>query len=108
MSRAYYNDFNPFACEWLRNLMAADLIPAGDVDGRSIKDVTPGDLSGYTQCHFFAGIAGWSLALRLAGFPDLECWTGSCPCQPFSAAGGRKGTADERHLFPVWFNLIRQ
>ncbi|MGO9270262.1 MAG: DNA cytosine methyltransferase [Terriglobia bacterium] len=108
MNRAYYNDFDPFVCEWLRNLIAAGHIPEGDVDGRSITEVDPGDLAGYTQCHFFAGIAGWSLALRLAGVPDLECWTGSCPCQPFSAAGGRKGTADERHLFPVWFNLIRQ
>jgi len=34
---------------------------------------------------FFAGIGGWSRALRLAGWPDdRPVWTGSCPCQPFS------------------------
>ncbi|MGA0447747.1 MAG: DNA cytosine methyltransferase, partial [Pseudohongiellaceae bacterium] len=35
-------------------------------------------------------------------------WTGSPPCQPFSVAGKRKGTDDERHLWPVWFNLVRE
>ena len=24
----------------------------------------PNDLAGFTQCHFFAGIGGWSYALR--------------------------------------------
>ena len=35
-------------------------------------------------------------------------WTGSCPCQPYSAAGKGKGAADERDLWPVWFRLIRE
>lgn len=104
---AYYNEIDPFAAEWLRNLMDAGEIPAGDVDTRSIKDVKPDDLDGYTQCHFFAGIGGWSLALRLAGWPDdVPIWTGSCPCQPFSRVGRRKGTADDRHLWPDFRRLI--
>ena len=62
---------------------------------------------GYTQCHFFAGIGGWSYALRLAGWPDdRPVWTGSCPCQPFSGAGLGLGTADERHLWPEIARLI--
>jgi DNA (cytosine-5)-methyltransferase 1 len=105
--RAYYNDFEPFVCEWLRNLIKAGLIPDGDVDNRSIRDVRPEDLRGYTQCHFFAGIGGWAYALRLAGWPDdREVWTGSCPCQPFSAAGKQKGLEDDRHLWPEWYRLI--
>jgi DNA (cytosine-5)-methyltransferase 1 len=109
MPRAYYNEHDPFAAEWLRNLIRAELIAPGDVDERSIEDVLPSDLTGYTQCHFFAGIGGWSYALRLSGWPDdRPVWTGSCPCQPFSAAGQRKGTADERHLWPAWFHLIEQ
>ena len=109
MTRAYYNEIDPYAAEWLRNLIMVDLIAPGDVDTRSIEDVTPEDLSGYTQCHFFAGIGGWSLALRLAGWPDdRPVWTGSCPCQPFSAAGQRAGVADERHLWPAWQWLIEQ
>lgn len=105
---AYYNEFDPFAAAWLRQLIRAGLIAAGDVDERSIKDVHPDDLRGYTQCHFFAGIGGWSYAARLAGWSDERpLWTGSCPCQPFSAAGKGGGTDDPRHLWPDFFRLIR-
>lgn len=105
----YYNEFDPQAAQWLRNLIASGLIPAGDVDERSIEDVRPNDLRGYTQCHFFAGIGGWPLALDLAGWPrDRPVWTGSCPCQPFSSAGRGDGFADQRHLWPAWFHLIRE
>lgn len=103
----YYNEIEPYAAEWLRNLIAAGLIAPGDVDTRSIEDVRPDDLRGYEQCHFFAGIGGWSYALRLVGVPDdRRIWTGSCPCQPFSAAGKGTGFADERHLWPAFFHLI--
>jgi DNA (cytosine-5)-methyltransferase 1 len=105
---AYYNEIEPFAVEWLRNLIAAGHLPAGDVDTRSIADVRADDLVGYGQCHFFAGIGGWALAARLAGWPDdRELWTGSCPCQPFSVAGKGAGTDDERHLWPHQFRLVR-
>jgi DNA (cytosine-5)-methyltransferase 1 len=105
---AYYNEIDPYAAQWLRNLIAGGHIAPGDVDERSILDVKPDDLRGYTQCHFFAGIAGWSLALRLSLWPDERpVWTGSCPCQPFSAAGKGKASGDERHLWPHWFELIR-
>ena len=105
---AYYNEFDPYAAQWIRNLIAARLIPAGDVDERSITEVEASDLSSYSQCHFFAGIAGWALAARLAGWPDdRELWTGSPPCQPFSVAGKQRAQDDERHLWPHYFRLIR-
>ena len=91
---AYYNEHDPKAAAWLRELIQAGEIPAGDVDERSIVEVQPADLARYTQCHFFAGIGGWSYALRLAGWPtDRPVWTGSCPCQPFSSAGKSGGGA---------------
>ncbi|MBR0676656.1 DNA cytosine methyltransferase [Roseomonas alkaliterrae] len=106
---AYYNDNEPFVAEWLRRLIAAGHLPAGDVDERSICDVRADDLKGYSQCHFFAGIGGWPLALRMAGWPDdRPVWTGSCPCQPLSSAGQRKGHADERHLWPAFFRIIAE
>ncbi|MDP9572409.1 UNVERIFIED_ORG: DNA (cytosine-5)-methyltransferase 1 [Agrobacterium larrymoorei] len=105
---AYYNEFDPYAAQWLRNLIAKNLIAPGDVDERSIVDVQPDDLKSYTQCHFFAGIGGWSLAARLAGWPDdRPLWTGSCPCQPFSVIGKHEGEDDERHLWPTFFSLLR-
>ncbi len=107
-ARAYYNEIDPYAAQWLRNLIEGGHIAPGDVDERSIVDVRPADLVGYTQCHFFAGIGGWSYAARLAGWPDDKpLWTGSCPCQPFSVAGKQEGQADERHLWPILFDLIR-
>ncbi len=104
----YYNELSPYCCAWLRNLIGAGLLPPGEVDERPIQEVQPEDLSEFAQCHFFAGIGGWPLALRLAGWPDARpIWTGSCPCQPFSVAGRRKGTSDTRHLWPDFFRLIR-
>lgn len=105
---AYYNEIDPAAVAVLRELIARDVIAPGDVDNRSIKDVSPDELSGYTQCHFFAGGGLWSVAARLAGWPDdRELWTGSCPCQPYSAAGKGLGANDPRHLWPDFHRLIR-
>lgn len=108
-SYAYYNEIDPFAAAWIRELIKKNLIASGEVDERSIIDVAPSDLMGFTQCHFFAGVAVWSYALRQAGWPDSKpVWTGSCPCQPFSSAGKGKGFKDERHLWPEFYRLISQ
>lgn len=105
----YINEIDPYCAQWLQNLMDADILPRGHIDTRSIEDVTPDDLAGYTQHHFFAGLGGWIYALDLAGWPrDRPVWTGSCPCQPFSSAGKSSGFADERHLWPAWHHLIAQ
>lgn len=104
---AFYNEIDPYAAQWLRNLIAAGHIAPGVVDERSIEDISPDELSEFTQCHFFAGVGAWSLALRRAGWPDdRPVWTGSCPCQPFSAAGQGAGFTDARHLWPSFAWLI--
>jgi DNA (cytosine-5)-methyltransferase 1 len=106
---AYYNEYDPKAAAWLRELIKQGQIANGVVDERSIEDVTPNELTDFTQCHFFAGIGVWSYALRRAGWDDdRPVWTGSCPCQPFSAAGKGAGFADERHLWPAFHHLISQ
>jgi DNA (cytosine-5)-methyltransferase 1 len=104
---AYYNEFDPHAAAWLRELIKQGHIADGDVDDRDMREVSADELKGYTQHHFFAGIGGWSLALRIAGWDDSRpVLTGSPPCQPFSTAGQRKGAADERHLAPTWLELV--
>ena len=109
MMDAYYNEFDPFAAAWLRELQKNNLISGGCVDERSIADIVAKDIEGIRRVHFFAGIGGWDYALSLAGWPEeVPVWTGSCPCQPFSSAGKRRGTTDERHLWPVFAKLIDQ
>jgi DNA (cytosine-5)-methyltransferase 1 len=105
----YYNENSPQEVGWLRELIRLGRIPPGDVDDRSIEDVVPSEIKGYTQHHFFAGIGGWSYALELAGWPRKQpVFTGSCPCQPFSKAGSGGGFSDKRHLWPAWFHIIRE
>jgi DNA (cytosine-5)-methyltransferase 1 len=102
-----YNENDAFAASWLRELISAGELPEGHVDERSIEELGPGEIP--ATAHFFAGIGGWPYALELAGWPsDAPVWTGSCPCQPFSAAGRRGGHEDARHLWPVWFGLIEK
>ena len=105
--KAYYNEIDDYCCGWLSNLMDAGHITQGKIDDRSIVDVRPDDVRGYERVHFFAGIGGWDYALSLSGYSGLV-WTGSCPCQPFSAAGKGKSADDERHLWPAWFSLVRE
>jgi len=109
VNRVYYNEWDKFCVQWLKNLIADGQLPDGDVDDRDIREIQARDLAGYTQCHFFAGIGGWPLALRLAGWPDdRPVWTGSVPCQPLSVAGKQRGHADERHLWPAFHRLIAE
>ena len=51
---AFYNEIDPFAAAWLRELIKAGQIAPGVVDERSIEDIKPKDLDGFSQCHFFS------------------------------------------------------
>lgn len=106
---AYYNEFDPRAAAWLRQLIKNGLIADGEVDERSITEVKASDIRGFRRQHFFAGIAGWERALQLAGWDDdRSVCTASLPCQPFSVAGAGKGKSDERHLLPHFIELVKQ
>lgn len=106
---AYYNEIESSAVLWLQAAIDEGIIPYGHIDTRSIEEVEAKDVEGFTQHHFFAGIGGWSIALRIAGWDDTRpVFTGSCPCQSFSTAGQGKGKDDERHLWPEWYRIIKK
>jgi DNA (cytosine-5)-methyltransferase 1 len=108
VSGAYYNEIDPDAVLILRALIEDGVIAPGEIDSRSISEVQPDDIIGFTQCHFFAGGGLWSVAARLAGWADdRPIWTASCPCQPFSVAGKGAGADDARHLWPDVLRLAR-
>lgn len=109
MKWAYYNDVDPNACEWAKELIRKGLVLDGEVDCRSISEVKPNEIKDFVQCHFFCGILGWPLALDMGGWPrNRRIWSGSCPCQPFSIAGEKQGEKDKRHLWPEFFRLVRE
>ena len=58
----YYNEIDTQAAQWLRNLGKNQI----HVDERSIAEVPATDVMEFSRAHFFAGIGGWELALRLA------------------------------------------
>lgn len=105
---AYYNEFDPKAAAWLRQLIKNGNITPGEVDERSITEISPDDLVGFDRVHFFAGIGTWDYCLNQSGWGDRPIWTASLPCQPFSAAGKGLGKSDERHLLPHFIELVRQ
>lgn len=40
--------------------------------------------------------------------PDCDILTAGYPCQPFSAAGKRKGQEDDRHIWPYILQIVAQ
>ena len=107
MADAVYNEWDSFAAAWMRCLIKAGALPEGRIDERSISDLTGADVAPIS--HFFAGIGGWAHALEIAGWPPVRpVWTASLPCQPFSVAGKGRGTDDERHLWPVFRDLVAE
>ena len=39
--------------------------------------------------------------------PECDIITAGYPCQPFSVAGDRRGTEDDRHIWPEIFTIIK-
>lgn len=103
--KIYHNEIDPRCCEVLEQHF-----PDSVVDHRSIEDVKAEELADYPQCHFFAGIGGFSEAFRRAGIgADRNVWTGGFPCQDLSVAGKRKGLAGSRSgLYFTFQNLVAQ
>lgn len=109
MPSAVYSELDHYCCEWLSNLQGQGLIAKGLVARGDFRALPLEAWSNEHRTHFFAGIGIWDLALQMAAWPEnLPVWTGSCPCQPFSSAGRGKGFDDERHLWPAWFEIIRE
>jgi DNA (cytosine-5)-methyltransferase 1 len=104
----YYNEIDPYRSRVLTERMEEGLLPEGVVDMRDIREVQGHELLEFTQIHLFAGIGGFPLGLRLAGWPDdRPILTAGFPCQPVSSAGKRLAQRDERWLWPEVARIVR-
>ena len=60
--------------------------------------------------HHFPGVPNYGDVTKLdfTSIEPVDVLTGGYPCQPFSHAGLRKGTDDDRHLWPHVLRAIRE
>lgn len=101
---ALYTDNDSFCCKVLRARVADGGLPVGDVLEKNIEEVKADDLAGYEQIHLFAGIGGFGLACKLAGW-EGSLLTGGFPCQDISLSGPGAGLSGERS--GLWREMVR-
>jgi DNA (cytosine-5)-methyltransferase 1 len=77
---------NKFHCEW--NEFGQRVLNYYWPDAELFTDITKSDFTKYAN--------------------QIDVLTGGFPCQPYSAAGKRLGTEDERHLWPQMLRAIRE
>jgi len=110
MRSVYYNDNDPYCCKVLQKNIKHGNLPEGYVDGRDIRDVRASELVGYQHVHLFAGIGGFPLGFKWAGFPEsIRIVTGGFPCQDISQANQFEslGLDGERSgLWAEYYKLI--
>ena len=76
---------NVFHCEW--NPFGQRVIKHYWPNAESFTDINTSDFSKYAN--------------------NIDILTGGFPCQPFSATGQRRGTSDQRHLWPRMLEVIK-
>lgn len=72
-----------------------------------VSDIDPGASRILAHHHPEVPNLGDLTAVDWAGIEPVDVVCGGYPCQPFSTAGKRKGTADERHIWPSIAHALR-
>ncbi|MEV6328525.1 DNA cytosine methyltransferase [Streptomyces sp. NPDC051909] len=72
-----------------------------------VSDLDPGASRILAHHHPRVPNLGDLTVVDWAGVEPVDVVCGGYPCQPFSTAGKRKGTADERHIWPSIAHALR-
>ncbi|MER7515912.1 DNA cytosine methyltransferase [Streptomyces sp. NPDC126499] len=72
-----------------------------------VSDIDPGASRILAHHHPEVPNLGDLTAVDWTGVEPVDVLCGGYPCQPFSLAGKRKGTADERHIWPSIAHALR-
>jgi len=97
-ARVYYNERDPAACEWLRELMDKGLIPKGAIDERSIAAVQP-EISVSIPSVIFLPESRMGLRPPARRGPGLESGLGRARASRLRR-GEEARHGDDRHLWP--------
>lgn len=101
-----YTDHSAFCGRVLRARVADGSLPAGRVVERDVREFGAEDIGDAAHVHLFAGIGGFPLGMRWAGWPsDVRTLTGGFPCQDVSNAGKKEGIDGERSR--LWSEMWR-
>lgn len=98
-------EIDPFCQEVLRKHWPKAQI-LGDIHTLTTYPISSGHIHGGPQIEPAKPI----LKTQRQSAPDIQppfILTGGFPCQPFSQAGPRKGTEDDRHLWPEMLRVIQ-
>ena len=98
------------ACSQVLDAGGLDMAVEQVFGGRTVWHCELDPAASKVLSHRYPGVPNFGdvTAIDWGSVDPVDVMCGGYPCQPFSAAGQRKGTDDERHLWPYFAEAIRR